>query len=115
MCGFLADNQLAAVQEAGGSVDDLAAVQQAATNLIAEALKPLAANPELRTAILDVQKSFEQTIDEVSKDVLLEAAPSEEGREKAVALINSFRDYIEEHKDDIRALEVLYSRPTRTD
>lgn len=26
-------------------------------------------------------------------------------------MINSFRDYIEEHKDDIRALEVLYSRP----
>jgi type I restriction enzyme, R subunit len=105
------DNQLAAVQEAGGSLDDEAAVEQAATNLIAEALKPLAENPELRTAILDVQKSFEQTIDEVSTDVLLEAGPSEEGREKAAALINSFRDYIEEHKDDIRALEVLYSRP----
>ena len=105
------DNQLAAVQEAGGSVDDPAAVRQAGSDLITEALKPLAENPELRTAILDVQKSFEQTIDEVSKDMLLEAGPSEEGREKAAALINSFRDYIEEHKDDIRALEVLYSRP----
>jgi type I restriction enzyme R subunit len=105
------DNQLAAVQQAGASVDDPAAVQQAATSLITEALKPLAANPELRTAILDVQKSFEQTIDEGSKDVLLEAAPSKEGRERAAALIKSFREYIEEHKDDIRALEVLYSRP----
>ncbi len=104
------DNQLATVQAAGESADDPAAVKQAATNLIAEALKPLATNPELRTAILDVQKSFEQTIDEVSKDVLLEAGPSEEGREKVAALVNSFRDYIEEHKDDIRALEVLYSR-----
>jgi type I restriction enzyme R subunit len=105
------DNHLAAVQQAGGSVDDEAAVEQAATNLITEALKPLAENPELRAAILDVQKSFEQTIDEVSKDVLLEAGHSKEGRERAAAMINSFREYIEEHKDDIRALEVLYSRP----
>ena len=79
--------------------------------MITEALKPLAGNPELRNAILDVQKSFEQTIDEVSRDKLLEAAPSKEGREKAASLVKSFRDYIEEHKDDIRALQVLYSRP----
>ena len=26
-------------------------------------------------------------------------------------MMSSFRDYIEEHKDDIRALQVLYSRP----
>jgi type I restriction enzyme R subunit len=105
------DNQLAAVQEGGGSIDDATAVQQATTRLITESLKPLATNPELRNAILDVQKSFEQTIDEAAKDELLEAAPSQEGRERAAAMIKSFRDYIDEHKDDIRALEVLYSRP----
>ena len=26
-------------------------------------------------------------------------------------MVGSFRQYIEEHKDDIRALQVLYSRP----
>jgi type I restriction enzyme, R subunit len=105
------DNQIAAVEAAGGSPNDPAQVKQAAADLIAQALEPLAENPELRNAILDAQKSFEQTIDEVSRDVLIDAAPSQEGREKAAALIKSFRDYIEEHKDDIRALEVLYSRP----
>jgi type I restriction enzyme, R subunit len=105
------DNQVAAVKDAGGSSDDPTALKQAATDLLTEALKPLATNPELRNAILDVQKSFEQTIDEVSKDTLIEAAPSAEDRERAAALVKSFRDYIEEHKDDIRALEVLYSRP----
>lgn len=105
------DNQATAAESAGGSADDPVALKQAATEMITEALKSLATNPELRNAILDVQKSFEQTIDEVSKDVLLEAAPSQEGRERAAALIKSFRDYIEEHKDEIRALQVLYSRP----
>jgi type I restriction enzyme R subunit len=105
------DNQVAAVEAAGGSADDEAEVQKVANQMISEALKPLAGNPELRNAVLDVQKSFEQTIDEASEDVLIEAAPSQEGREKAAALVNSFRDYIEEHKDEIRALQVLYSRP----
>ncbi len=79
--------------------------------MIAQALQPLAANPELRNAILDVRRSYEQTIDEISKDEVLFAGHSVEGREKAAAMISSFREYIEEHKDDIRALQVLYSRP----
>jgi type I restriction enzyme R subunit len=47
----------------------------------------------------------------VSKDEVLFAGHSAEAREKASALVSSFREYIEEHKDDIRALQVLYSRP----
>ena len=42
---------------------------------------------------------------------MLFAAHSEEGRERPPRLVASFREYIEEHKDDIRALQVLYSRP----
>jgi type I restriction enzyme, R subunit len=105
------DNQLAAARAAGASEDDSAAVAQAATTLIGEALAPLASNPDLRNAIVDVRKSYEQTIDEVSKDAVLFAGHSEEGREKAAAMIASFKEYIEEHKEDIRALQILYSRP----
>jgi type I restriction enzyme, R subunit len=105
------DTQIQAAEAAGGSGQDEAAVSQAAAELITEALKPLSSNPDLRTAILDARKSFEQTIDEVSKDTVLVAGHSEEGREKAAAMVGSFKQYIEEHKDDIRALQVLYSRP----
>lgn len=105
------DNQIAAAKEAGGSEEDEASMAQAANKLIADALKPLSSNPDLRGAILDARKSFEQTIDETSKDTVLVAEHSDEGREKAAALVGSFRQYIEEHKDDIRALQVLYSRP----
>jgi type I restriction enzyme R subunit len=105
------DRQLAEARAEGGSQDDHTAVEQAANKLIAEALQPLAANPELRTAILDARKSFEQIIDEAAKDALLEARPSAEARERAAATVQSFREYIEEHKDEIRALQILYSRP----
>ncbi len=105
------DTQIEAAKAAGGSGHDEEATRKAAAGLITEALKPLSSNPELRAAILDARRSFEQTIDEVSKDTVLVAGHSEEGREKAAAMIGSFRQYIEENKDDIRALQVLYSRP----
>ena len=105
------DQQIAATEAAGQSGDDQAAVTATATAMLTQALEPLATNPDLRNAILDVRKSYEQTIDEVSKDEVLFAGHSAEAREKASALVSSFREYIEEHKDDIRALQVLYSRP----
>ena len=105
------DQQVAATVAAGKSADDPAAVAATATAMLTDALEPLATNPDLRNAILDVRKSYEQTIDEVSKDEVLFAGHSAEAREKASALVASFREYIEEHKDEIRALQVLYSRP----
>ena len=105
------DQQIAAAQAAGQSADDQTAVTAAATAMLTQALEPLATNPDLRNAILDVRKSYEQTIDEVSKDEVLFAGHSAEARAKASALVSSFREYINEHKDDIRALQVLYSRP----
>jgi len=105
------DEQATATLTAGKSPSDPAAVAEIAAAMLAYALEPLATNPDLRNAILDVRKSYEQTIDEVSKDEVLFAGHSAEAREKASVLVTSFREYIEEHKDEIRALQVLYSRP----
>jgi type I restriction enzyme R subunit len=105
------DVQVAAAVEAGASADDEEAISRAAEALIGEALEPLTSNPELREAIVEVRRSYEQTIDEASKDRVLFAGHSEEGRERARSLVTSFRQYIEEHRDETRALEILYSRP----
>lgn len=106
------DNQIATAVEASGSPEPgEAVIADATARLIDEALAPLTTNPEFRTSILNVRKSYEQTIDEASKDSVLFAGYSEAGREKAAAMITSFREFIEEHKDDIRALQLLYSRP----
>jgi type I restriction enzyme R subunit len=107
------DQQLAAALAAGTSAEDSPAKAAVAKKMIAEALQPLASNPEFRNAILEVHRSYEQTIDETSKDEVLFAGHSEEGREKAAVLVNQFAEYIKEHKDEIRALQILYSRPHR--
>lgn len=105
------DEQLAAAEQAGIAEDDEVGVDRVAADLLAEALQPLAANPDLRAAIVEVRKSYEQTIDEASTDTVLFAGYSAEGREKAASMISSFKQYIAEHRDQIRALEILYSRP----
>jgi len=107
------DQQIAATQTAGQSPDDEAAVAAIATAMLDQALEPLATNHRLRNAILDVRRSYEQTIDEVSKDQVLFAGHSGQALERASVMVESFRQYIEEHQNDIRALQVLYSRPYR--
>jgi len=107
------DQHVTAIEAAGHRGDDENAIAATAAAMLGQALEPLTSQPELRNAILDVRKSYEQTIDEVSKDQVLFAGHSPEGRERAEAMISSFREYIEEHKDDIHALQVLYSRPHR--
>lgn len=86
-------------------------IQQTAAAMLEAALQPLADNPALRNEILEIQKSLEQTMHEGAIDNLIAAGYSPEAREKAEKLVTSFREYIEEHKDEIRALQILYSRP----
>jgi type I restriction enzyme R subunit len=86
-------------------------VDQAAQQLIDEAVKPFAAKPELRRTLIEIQERSEQTIDAVSHDVLLEAGFSETDTERARATVATFREFIEQYRDEIAALSVIYSRP----
>ena len=86
-------------------------VAQAAEQQCQAAAAPVASNPALRQKLVDTQKKFEQTIDTVSRDTVLEASYSAAAREKAHGLVRTFEDYLKTHKDEITALQVLYSRP----
>ncbi len=86
-------------------------VQKAGATLLEEAAKPIAANPALRNKLIEIKKSYEQTIDMVSKDQVLEAGYSVAAQEKARSIVESFETFIRENKNEITALRVLYSRP----
>ncbi len=87
------------------------AVDAAARQLREEAAKPLAAKPALRQLVLDIRRLYEQTIDTVSADSIIEAGPSAEATERARNTVASFRQFIEEHKDELTALQIIYERP----
>jgi len=85
---------------------------QSQTSLIAAACAPFD-KPELREALTKFKQETEQTIDVTTIDVLTSAGLDEAARDKAKRIITSFRDYIEQHKAEIEALQILYSRPFR--
>jgi type I restriction enzyme R subunit len=78
---------------------------------IKNALAPLAANPDLRNLLKKVAKAAEQTIDVISRDALLYAGAAQKTVQNNAETATSFRAYIEKHKAEITALQILYSRP----
>src|SRR5207244_13347248 len=88
-------------------------LQSASEKLAKEAASVIATNPDLRNKILAIQRAADQTIDTVSQDKLLFAGADAKTTEAARDTIRSFRDYIEQHKAEIEALQILYSRPFR--
>ena len=89
------------------------AVAHAQQQLLEEAAQPFASNPELRQLLVDIRRSYEQTIDTVSADQLIEAGFSADATDRAHTLVQSFKEFIQEHRDEITALQVLYQRPYR--
>ncbi len=77
------------------------------------ALAPLAANPDLRNLLKKIAKAADQTIDIISHDTLIYAGPAQASTLNNGEIAKSFRDYIEQHKTEIEALQILYSRPYR--
>lgn len=77
-----------------------------------QALKPFH-DPKLRDTILKAKQSLEQVIDDQTPDVLTGAGFDARALEKAHSLVTTFRQFIEDNKDEIEALQVLYSRPHR--
>ena len=105
------DAALDAAQQATGQDDPPeSAVAEARQRLLEDAARPFAANPDLRQRLVDIHRSYEQTIDTVSADSLLEAGFSDD---QANTIVRSFREFIEENRDEITALQVLYERPYR--
>ncbi|HET6515914.1 MAG TPA: type I restriction-modification enzyme R subunit C-terminal domain-containing protein [Thermodesulfovibrionales bacterium] len=88
-------------------------IKKAAEKLIKSAVKPLH-NPKVREKILEIYKKTEQTIDTVSTDEIKAAGFSKEALEKAKGMVQSFEQFIKEHKDEITALQILYSKPYKT-
>jgi len=74
------------------------------------AAKPLC-DPALRQLILDIKAKNELTIDHVSQDQVIEAGFSQAALDRAKGLVQSFEQFIADHKDEITALQILYSKP----
>ncbi len=86
-------------------------VEEAARAVRLEAVRPLAANPDLRRLLLDLRRRHEQVIDDFSQDEVIEAGFDVSATERARETVASFQRFLEEHRDEITALQILYGQP----
>jgi type I restriction enzyme R subunit len=68
-------------------------------------------NPKLRELLIDLKRKSEQIIDTVSQDTLIFTGFDPQAKEKAQAIVDTFRQFIEENKNELTALQILYSQP----
>lgn len=84
--------------------------QQAAEVLVNQACQPFD-NPQFRNLLKEIKSKNEQIIDKVSQDVVLAAGFDTTARDKAMEMVQSFREFVEANKDEITALQILYNQP----
>lgn len=89
---------------------EAAAFEAARKELVETACAPFD-KPDLRHAIIAAKQQAEQTIDITSIDGVDSQGFDNAAKEKAQSLISTFKAYIEEHRAEITALQILYSRP----
>lgn len=68
---------------------------------------------ELNEYIENVRKAHEQKIDLLNPDSVLAVGWDKDNKAKAEALIKDFADWMQQHKDELTALQIFYSQPYR--
>ncbi|MBR4144201.1 MAG: DEAD/DEAH box helicase family protein [Lachnospiraceae bacterium] len=84
-------------------------LQAAKTALITEAVTPFH-NPEIRDFIENVRRSHDQILDNINLDYVTFAGYDTQRKENADQVIATFREFIEENKDEIIALRIIYDQ-----
>ena len=77
---------------------------------IKNAVQPIL-NPEGRECIENIRRSHEQIIDNVNFDTVTFAGFDTQQTANAERVISTFKQFIEENKDELLALRIIYSQP----
>ena len=83
-------------------------IQAAQREMIREAVEPFQ-HPEVREYIENVRRSHDQIIDTTNIDTVTFVGFDSQREENADRVIHTFREFIEENKDEIIALRIIYN------
>lgn len=89
--------------------DEQQRMEEVQKALIAEAVEPFF-TPETRDYIEDVRRSHDQIIDSVNLDTVLFAGFDTDRQADADRTIHSFHEFVEENRDEILALRIIYDQ-----
>jgi type I restriction enzyme R subunit len=97
----------------GKSNDDAVTEQEteaAKQELVKSAVQPFD-NHELRETILRIREEHDQIIDSVNLDTVTRVGYDPDSKERALKDIKRFKDFLDENKDKIDALQIFYNQP----
>lgn len=86
-------------------------VQKAMRAFIDELVTPIAGNAALRVRLLEIRTSHDLVIDDVSVDSVLAGTGGVVDTSKARNLVASWKQYLEDNRNEITAIQLLYSKP----
>jgi type I restriction enzyme, R subunit len=66
---------------------------------------------DLRNYIIDVRKKYDQYIDHINPDEIINQGWVKDSKAAAENIIHDFKQWIEEHKTEITALQIFYGQP----
>jgi type I restriction enzyme R subunit len=108
--GVSTDNQVNRAKERFGTEEPTKEqVEEVSKEMVRETCQ-IFDSAKLRKTILDVKKKNEIIIDAISIDELLEAGFDEQAQKQSMKTIESFKEFIEENKDELTALQIIYSK-----
>lgn len=85
-------------------------IKQASEELAKDACK-IFDNPKVRDTLIEIKRKNEQIIDTVSKDTVVFVGFDEKAKEKAQTLVDTFKTFVKENKDELTALQIIYGKP----
>jgi type I restriction enzyme R subunit len=105
------DRALDLAREQAGTTDPTPEqVESARAALVEAAIAPFD-NPDLRKLLPAIKARTDQVIDTVTRDRLISAEYSVEDTERARQTVASFYAFLQAHRDEIAALQIIFGRP----
>jgi type I restriction enzyme R subunit len=85
-------------------------IKKASEELAKQACIPFD-NSSFRNTLIAIKQKNEQIIDTVSKDRLIFFGFDEKAKEKARTIVDTFKRFIEENKNELTAIQLIYKKP----
>ena len=98
-------------QMPGAAPDDKDAAVKAQHEKLIEQATAVFDSFELRNYIIDIRKQYDQVMDHINPDEILNIGWVKDNTVIAEGLVQDFKAWIEEHKTEIVALQLFYGQP----
>ncbi|MBN1971036.1 MAG: DEAD/DEAH box helicase family protein [Candidatus Delongbacteria bacterium] len=99
-------------QVSGNAAISEAEIKRAEEELAEEACRSFD-NPDFRNTLLEIKQQNEQVIDNVSVDEVTAFEGVSGNTDRAHEIVSNFKQFIEDNKDEITALQIIYNQPYR--